>query len=76
MSRINEKYDVIDTYPNLIGVPKAASDEFIKQVASFRSRARLPVSVKTVCLKCRFFLSSLLSLHLILCIFGSKMISE
>ena len=43
VSRINEKYDVIDTYPNLIGVPKQATDEFIRQVASFRSRGRLPV---------------------------------
>lgn len=43
VSRINEKYDVIDTYPNSIGVPKQATDEFIRQVASFRSRGRLPI---------------------------------
>ncbi|XP_060594323.1 myotubularin-related protein 2-like [Ruditapes philippinarum] len=43
ISRMNEKYDVIDTYPSLMAVPKQASDDFLKQVATFRSRGRMPV---------------------------------
>ncbi|KAL4230478.1 Myotubularin-related protein 2 [Mactra antiquata] len=41
--KLNEKYDVIDTYPSVFAVPHQASDDFLKQVAVFRSRGRLPV---------------------------------
>ncbi|WAQ97882.1 MTMR2-like protein [Mya arenaria] len=43
ISRLNEKFDVIDTYPSVFAVPKSATDEFLKQVIVFRSRGRIPV---------------------------------
>ncbi|KAL3880213.1 hypothetical protein ACJMK2_032470 [Sinanodonta woodiana] len=43
ISRVNEKYELIDTYPALLGVPKSATDEELKLVSSFRTRGRLPV---------------------------------
>lgn len=43
ISKLNEKYDVIDTYPSIFAVPKQATDEFLKQVAVFRSRGRIPI---------------------------------
>ncbi|ELU08223.1 hypothetical protein CAPTEDRAFT_154749 [Capitella teleta] len=42
ISRVNEHYDLGDTYPAIIAVPKSATDEDLRCVASFRSRARLP----------------------------------
>ncbi|EDO44480.1 predicted protein [Nematostella vectensis] len=43
VTRINEKYELSDTYPAVVGVPSSVSDEDIKKVAVFRSRNRLPV---------------------------------
>jgi myotubularin-related protein 1/2 len=43
ITRINEGYQVCDSYPTVWAVPKTASDELLKQVATFRSRGRLPV---------------------------------
>ncbi|XP_052280564.1 myotubularin-related protein 2-like [Dreissena polymorpha] len=43
VSKLNEKYDVIDTYPSYFAVPKQANDDFLRQVATFRSRGRIPV---------------------------------
>lgn len=43
ITRINEKYDICDSYPSVWAVPRQASDELLKLVASFRSRNRLPV---------------------------------
>nr|CAB3264056.1 myotubularin-related protein 2-like [Phallusia mammillata] len=39
----NSKYELCDTYPHLLVVPAAASDDDLKQVAQFRSRGRIPV---------------------------------
>ncbi|XP_076117049.1 phosphatidylinositol-3,5-bisphosphate 3-phosphatase MTMR2-like [Mytilus galloprovincialis] len=43
INRINEKYELCETYPSIIVTPQAATDDDIKQVATFRSRGRLPV---------------------------------
>lgn len=43
ISRVNENYELCDTYPSLLVVPKNASDEYLRHVAGFRSRGRLPV---------------------------------
>lgn len=43
ITKINEKYELCDTYPSVLAVPASVSDEDLKQVASHRSRNRLPV---------------------------------
>ena len=43
ISKVNESYSLSDTYPPLLGVPMDVTDEDLKQVATFRSRARIPV---------------------------------
>ncbi|KXJ22383.1 myotubularin-related protein 2 [Exaiptasia diaphana] len=43
ITKINERYELCDTYPALLGVPSSVTDEDIKKVALFRSRGRLPV---------------------------------
>lgn len=42
-TKINENYAVCDSYPAVWAVPKVASDDFLRRVALFRSRCRLPV---------------------------------
>lgn len=46
ITKINERYELCDTYPALLVVPANIPDEELKRVASFRSRGRIPVSVK------------------------------
>ena len=43
ITKINENYELCDTYPAVLAVPSAANDDFLRSVASFRSRGRLPV---------------------------------
>lgn len=43
ISRANENYQLCDTYPAILVVPSAADDSLLEAVASFRSRARIPV---------------------------------
>ncbi|CAG0900287.1 unnamed protein product [Darwinula stevensoni] len=43
ITRINDSYDICESYPSVWGVPSAASDDDLKAVASFRSRGRLPI---------------------------------
>ncbi|XP_037019348.1 myotubularin-related protein 2 isoform X2 [Artibeus jamaicensis] len=43
ITKINERYDLCDTYPALLVVPANIPDEELKRVASFRSRGRIPV---------------------------------
>ncbi|XP_070282036.1 phosphatidylinositol-3,5-bisphosphate 3-phosphatase MTMR2 isoform X2 [Myotis yumanensis] len=43
ITKINERYDLCDTYPALLVVPASIPDEELKRVASFRSRGRIPV---------------------------------
>ncbi|GFO25659.1 myotubularin [Plakobranchus ocellatus] len=43
ISRANENYQLCDSYPALLAVPKVATDQDLYKVAEFRSRQRLPV---------------------------------
>ncbi|CAL1295648.1 unnamed protein product [Larinioides sclopetarius] len=43
ITKINEHYDLCDTYPAILAVPAAATDEDLRAVANFRSRGRIPV---------------------------------
>lgn len=43
ITRINENYDLCDSYPAILVVPSAASEDDLRQVAQFRSRGRIPV---------------------------------
>uniref|UniRef100_A0A1B6HZS2 phosphatidylinositol-3,5-bisphosphate 3-phosphatase n=1 Tax=Homalodisca liturata TaxID=320908 RepID=A0A1B6HZS2_9HEMI len=43
ISRVNEHYDVCDSYPAVWAVPAAATEDDLRQVAAFRSRGRVPV---------------------------------
>ena len=43
ITKINDKYKLCDTYPAILAVPQAATDDDLASVASFRSRGRLPV---------------------------------
>ncbi|XP_031789692.1 myotubularin-related protein 2 [Piliocolobus tephrosceles] len=46
ITKINERYELCDTYPALLVVPANIPDEELKRVGSFRSRGRIPVSRK------------------------------
>ncbi|KAJ6664939.1 hypothetical protein lerEdw1_005911 [Lerista edwardsae] len=43
MTKINEHYELCDTYPALLVVPANIPEEELKRVAAFRSRGRIPV---------------------------------
>ncbi|RWS24072.1 myotubularin-related protein 2-like protein, partial [Leptotrombidium deliense] len=43
ITKINENYEVCDTYPQVLVVPSAATDDELKSTANFRSRGRIPV---------------------------------
>ncbi|CAL4079568.1 unnamed protein product, partial [Meganyctiphanes norvegica] len=43
ITRINEQYEVCETYPAIWAVPSAATDQDLRNVAAFRSRGRIPV---------------------------------
>lgn len=43
IATVNHKYELCDTYPSMIAVPNPASDDLLMNVASFRSRGRIPV---------------------------------
>ncbi|MPC20705.1 Myotubularin-related protein 2 [Portunus trituberculatus] len=43
ITRINEQYELCETYPAVWAVPAAASDNDLRNVAAFRSRGRIPV---------------------------------
>jgi len=43
ISRVNEKFSVCDTYPQVLGLPRGISNEEIHEVGKFRSKGRLPV---------------------------------
>lgn len=44
---INKNYELCDTYPTVLAVPFKSKEEDLRRVAAFRSRARIPVRVKT-----------------------------
>ncbi|XP_005109978.1 myotubularin-related protein 2 [Aplysia californica] len=43
ISRANEDYQLCDSYPAVLAVPKKSSDSDLLKVAEFRSRQRIPV---------------------------------
>lgn len=43
ITKINESYELCDSYPATLVVPSAASEDDLRQVAQFRSRGRIPV---------------------------------
>ncbi|XP_014249067.1 myotubularin-related protein 2 [Cimex lectularius] len=43
ITKINDTYEIADSYPAVWGVPAAATDDDLRAVAAFRSRGRLPV---------------------------------
>ncbi|XP_045542316.1 myotubularin-related protein 2 [Papilio machaon] len=43
ITRINDKYEICDSYPSIWAVPAAANDDLLRSVAAFRSRGRIPV---------------------------------
>ncbi|XP_050665347.1 myotubularin-related protein 2 [Leptidea sinapis] len=43
ITRINDKYEICDSYPGVWAVPSAANDDLLRSVAAFRSRGRIPV---------------------------------
>lgn len=43
LTKLNELYDIADTYPSVLCIPAAANDDDLRHVAAFRSRGRLPV---------------------------------
>lgn len=43
ITKINENFEICDSYPAVWAVPTAATEEDIKAVAQFRSRGRIPV---------------------------------
>lgn len=43
ITKINEFYEVCDSYPAIWAVPAVATDDDLRQVAAFRSRGRVPV---------------------------------
>lgn len=43
ISHANKEFGVCETYPPVLGVPMACSDDEIRTVAQFRSKGRLPV---------------------------------
>lgn len=43
-TNVNQDFALCETYPQVLVVPSACSDEDIRSVAAFRSKGRLPVS--------------------------------
>ncbi|KAL1455314.1 hypothetical protein WDU94_009417 [Cyamophila willieti] len=43
ISRINENYEICDSYPTVLAIPTQVTDEDIRVIAQFRSRGRIPV---------------------------------
>ncbi|XP_068122938.1 myotubularin-related protein 2 [Hyperolius riggenbachi] len=43
ITRINDRYDLCDTYPSILVVPVTMSDEELRRVAAFRANDRIPV---------------------------------
>ncbi|BFZ14881.1 hypothetical protein BsWGS_17920 [Bradybaena similaris] len=43
ITKVNENYQLCDSYPSILAVPKQATDHDLQKVAEFRSRQRLPV---------------------------------
>lgn len=44
ITKVNDHYEVCDTYPSTLAVPVNIPDEELKRVAAFRAKGRIPVS--------------------------------
>jgi len=44
ITKVNNHYEVCDTYPSTLAVPFNIPDEELKRVAAFRVKGRMPVS--------------------------------
>ncbi|XP_026467361.1 myotubularin-related protein 2-like [Ctenocephalides felis] len=43
ITKVNDKYEICDSYPSVWAVPVSCTDDDLRAVAAFRSRGRLPV---------------------------------
>lgn len=46
ITKVNDRYDLCDTYPSTLVVPVNIPDEELKRVAAFRAKGRIPVSLQ------------------------------
>ena len=44
ITKVNDHYELCDTYPSTLAVPVNMPDEELKRVAAFRAKGRIPVS--------------------------------
>ena len=44
ITNFNVSYQLCNTYPKLLVVPKDVSDDMLRDIADFRTKNRLPVS--------------------------------
>lgn len=44
ITKVNDHYELCDTYPSTLAVPVNIPDEELKRVAAFRAKGRIPVS--------------------------------
>ncbi len=45
ISKVNDHYELCDSYPATLFVPVTITDEELRRVSSFRAKGRIPVSV-------------------------------
>lgn len=48
ITKVNDHYELCDTYPSTLAVPVNIPDEELKRVAAFRAKGRIPVSLNPV----------------------------
>lgn len=53
ITKINDHYELCDTYPSTLAVPVNIPDEELKRVAAFRAKGRIPVSLNPAVHHCR-----------------------
>lgn len=46
ITKVNDHYDLCDTYPSTLVVPVNIPDEELRRVAAFRAKGRIPVSLQ------------------------------
>lgn len=49
ITKVNDHYELCDTYPSTLAVPVNIPDEELKRVATFRAKGRMPVSLQHEC---------------------------
>lgn len=53
ITKVNDHYELCDTYPSTLAVPVNIPDEELKRVAAFRAKGRIPVSINPSMHHCR-----------------------